>query len=1050
MKETNIMRIIITSLLLLLLCSGVFAQKQVMKAVNATKAYAKPLPVAALNRATTLEPLGNTFTERNTAVQFVADKAVLKQMEKEQPKLLEFSIPISEDKTMVLELIPMDIFGDKYKVMDAQNQTVNVQKGVFYKGIVKGDDNSIVSLALSNGELSGIISNDRGNYVLGKIKNASNYIFYNDHELLEKSKFDCGVAETVEHHVEETRQTALTETLICSPRPVQIYFEADNAVFVAQGSNITTATTFVNALFAQVAVLYANEGITIQMSQLKIWDTADPYISATDTYDMLDLFTPQVGTTFNGDLAHLISARSLDGGVAYVDKLCTKGTGLSADITSTVVNVPVYSWNVMVVAHELGHNFGSRHTHSCTWPGGAIDNCSDTEGNCPRGPAPVNGGTIMSYCHLVAAGINLANGFGPLPGNLIRNKVNFCIYTSRLAVMVVSTSANTTAACNGFQIVVSATGGTGAKTFSLSPNVGSQVVSGTFTGLTPGTYVFTTTDANGCTATTSTTITEAFAFTTVTEMVSCDGTTAGRIVATPTNNSNAFNYSISPNVGTQSPSGRFNNLPTGTYTITATFVGDATCPVTRSATLVARSVFAIDAPSVLKANAGVSDGRIIVSGISGSKPYTATLSPNVGTQPFAGAFTGLAVGTYAATVTDANGCTASTSNIVVGTLPSLTVNTSPVSLCNGSSVNLNSLISTTGGSSVVWSKKPQAVQGASGSLHHFVLLSNGTLTGWGENSNGQLTFPTFAAPIKQISANLRHSTALLTNGSVVGWGDNGKGQNNIPTFAAPPIKISTGGNYNLALLLDGSLIGWGYNFSGEVNIPVFPSRVKDIQAGLSNNLALLVDGTLKGWGAGYSPLGVLNTPPIFTAPVTGMSMGPYHALAMSSTGQVKGWGANNNYGELTIPTFAAPVKQLLAGNSTSYALLTNGTTVVWGDGAGTTHVPPIPPSGVTPLSISSVFTSILTVYTNGSAVSWGQNRGSGEIRAYDAEALSNATVTPPVGTTTYYVVVRNADGDYKTGEVTINMSVAPAAPTVHPCRRSRSTRHRCRCRVARR
>jgi Concanavalin A-like lectin/glucanases superfamily/Ig-like domain CHU_C associated len=145
---------------------------------------------------------------------------------------------------------------------------------------------------------------------------------------------------------------------------------------------------------------------------------------------------------------------------------------------------------------------------------------------------------------------------------------------------------------------------------------------------------------------------------------------------------------------------------------------------------------------------------------------------------------------------------------------------------------------------------------------------------------------------------------------------------------------------------------------------------------------------------------------------------------------VKGWGANNNYGELTIPTFAAPIKQLLAGNSTSYALLTNGTTVVWGDGVGTTHVPPIPPSGVTPLSISSVFASILTVYSNGSAVSWGQNRGSGEISAYDAEALSNATVTPPVGTTKYYVVVRNAEGEYKTGEVTINVSAAPDAPTV--------------------
>jgi Concanavalin A-like lectin/glucanases superfamily/Metallo-peptidase family M12/Ig-like domain CHU_C associated len=511
MKETNMLKKTITSFFLLLLCSSLFAQKQVMKAVNTTRTYAKALPVAALNRATVLEPLDNIFTERNTAVQFEADAAVLTQIEKTQPKFLEFSMPISEDKTMVLELIPMDIFGDKYKVMNAQNQAVKVQKGVFYKGIVKGDDNSVVSLSLSNGELSGIISNDNGNYILGKIKNASNYVFYNDHELLEKSKFDCAVEETIEHNIEQTRQLALTETLVCSPRPVQIYFEADNSIFVAQGSNMTTATNFVNALFAQVAVLYANEGIAIQISQLKIWDTADPYISAGGfyaTHQMLNLFVAQVGTTFTGDLAHLISARVLGGGVAdSFESLCNKGAAISANITSTVVNVPVYSWNVLVVTHELGHNFGSPHTHSCFWPGGAIDNCEFTEGGCWSGPAPVNGGTIMSYCHQVkGVGTNFANGFGPLPGNMIRSRANFCIYTSKLEVTVISTSANTTAACNGFQIVVSATGGTGAKTFSASPNVGSQAVSGTFTGLSPDTYVFTTTDANGCTATISTTI----------------------------------------------------------------------------------------------------------------------------------------------------------------------------------------------------------------------------------------------------------------------------------------------------------------------------------------------------------------------------------------------------------------------------------------------------------------------------------------------------------------------------------------------------------------
>jgi hypothetical protein len=47
------------------------------------------------------------------------------------------------------------------------------------------------------------------------------------------------------------------------------------------------------------------------------------------------------------------------------------------------------------------------------------------EGTCSSFPAnPVGGGTIMSYCHLQAVGINLSLGFGPQPGALIRNTVN--------------------------------------------------------------------------------------------------------------------------------------------------------------------------------------------------------------------------------------------------------------------------------------------------------------------------------------------------------------------------------------------------------------------------------------------------------------------------------------------------------------------------------------------------------------------------------------------------------------------------------------------------
>jgi hypothetical protein len=71
------------------------------------------------------------------------------------------------------------------------------------------------------------------------------------------------------------------------------------------------------------------------------------------------------------------------------------------------------------VAHEMGHSFGSRHTHACVWNGNntAIDGCGPAagygyEGSCSGAPIPSIGGTIMSYCHLTSTGINFNNGFG--------------------------------------------------------------------------------------------------------------------------------------------------------------------------------------------------------------------------------------------------------------------------------------------------------------------------------------------------------------------------------------------------------------------------------------------------------------------------------------------------------------------------------------------------------------------------------------------------------------------------------------------------------------
>ena len=189
------------------------------------------------------------------------------------------------------------------------------------------------------------------------------------------------------------------------------------------GNNCNSAVDWAVGVLAGVDLIYRNELndlITLQATYVNVWETPEPWANIADNAgSMLESFrttwlTDSDLSTQQRDFVHLMTRRgdTGTGGIAYLDGICNSyGYGFSAGMSaaSDFIPLPSYSWNLDVVAHELGHNFGSNHTHWCGWngsadhpsgtAGGAIDGCYGAEGSCSDGPS-VSSGTIMSYCHL--------------------------------------------------------------------------------------------------------------------------------------------------------------------------------------------------------------------------------------------------------------------------------------------------------------------------------------------------------------------------------------------------------------------------------------------------------------------------------------------------------------------------------------------------------------------------------------------------------------------------------------------------------------------------
>ncbi|MFH1050735.1 MAG: LamG-like jellyroll fold domain-containing protein [bacterium] len=302
------------------------------------------------------------------------------------------------------------------------NQKIKSPGMKTFVGFIEGNENSRVLLTLINEQLFGIIDDSKETLYLSPSKfNKDDYVLSNS-SIFDYPKYfnqndipDNNDAISILHGKSTKKESLLSNELL----ELELAIETDTEFFKATGNDFDKAQAYILTLLTQVSMLYEeNIDLRIKLTWVKVWtdNPADPYDAKGD-YDVLR--SKAINYWLDNykqvprDVYHVCTAISYGGGgFGYFNALCgNKKEGMSVTSLQGWNGLPSFdfSYDVYIIAHELGHNFNARHTHDCFWNNAPLDTCV-VDYNClsqDQQPLP-NPGSIMSYC----GGINNQNGFG--------------------------------------------------------------------------------------------------------------------------------------------------------------------------------------------------------------------------------------------------------------------------------------------------------------------------------------------------------------------------------------------------------------------------------------------------------------------------------------------------------------------------------------------------------------------------------------------------------------------------------------------------------------
>ena len=288
-------------------------------------------------------------------------------------------------------------------------------------------------LAVHVDRMEGLIRTNGQTLELALSRNSSNdsknqHVWIHVESMEEGMDFECGVNDgaSLGHAVKQMGVPAVQRAQM-DPVCAEIALDMDNYTYNTFDSCFDAVDWGLAVLAGanEVYMYELDEAVTLQPVHFNLWVNPEPWAGISENaqgslapqliLDALAALWDQDSylSDIERDLVHMISKRvdTGTGGIAFVDGVCNGyiAVGFSSAMSQDYADFPSYSYNLQVVCHEMGHNFGSDHTHWCGWPGdaglhpngaegGPFLICYNQEGDCPEEGVGQEG-TIMSYCY---------------------------------------------------------------------------------------------------------------------------------------------------------------------------------------------------------------------------------------------------------------------------------------------------------------------------------------------------------------------------------------------------------------------------------------------------------------------------------------------------------------------------------------------------------------------------------------------------------------------------------------------------------------------------